>query len=531
MSSLITVRPSGSGQASDPLLPKAVGDLKHKAQHIKKFRGYMIALETYRPSGKTGARAILVALFLGIPLAAMLGYGLAWAQGHAHGFVASAICALLASLVIGIVFVTLADQARSRNVQGNTIGASLLLICLFGVRWWHAEHIPGDALWSLMQAAPVTAWFPRLLGALMEALPVAGMSMILVRSQANAPFSEAASQWAIKSMQGELWAGSVSAPQLMAGLQAQGASLLSSMPRAAEYAAAPLASVWRTVEVLGYWVEADAASRWLTVKIKTHERGDSGKIKVSSEDVVAHWHVEVDAYLAVNACLEGTSAPGQHAEAAQKMAAEPDPTPVELQPALAALQAEQYGSCLSLAQAHCQHPDPAVRADAWRMCGMSSSRLSRWTEAFDHYHHLFELEGHAFNALQLATTSVMAGELLRGEAWFAKAVELNERDSEMPPARLRTAYLSALENAGEYEAATRHLDWLAQGYMAMRITDDTFVWTRGFPFFAEFLRKSQHLLSHALTGADLKAWYERMAASLDEEGQAMLASHVLTIQA
>lgn len=164
------------------------------------------------------------------------------------------------------------------------------------------------------------------------------------------------------------------------------------------------------------------------------------------------------------------------------------------------------------------------------MCGVSLSRLSRWHEAFDHYHHLFELEDNAFNALQLATTSVMAGELLRGEAWFAKAVELNTQDSEMPPARLRTVYLSALENAGEYEASAPHLDWLAQGYMAMRITDDTFVWARGFPFFAEFLRKSQHLLSHALQGQDLKAWYERMAESLDEEGRAMVATHVTTIQ-
>jgi hypothetical protein len=471
-------------------------------------------------------------VFAGLPLAAALGYGLAWAQSHAHGAIASVICAALAALLTGIVFISLADQARSRNVLANTLAASALLICLFAVRWWRAEQLPGEALWSLMQAAPASAWFADLLGALLEAVALGAVAMIMVRSQARAPFSDAAHQWAIKSMQGELWAGSASGPQVLAGLQAQGVSLLLSMPRAAEYAAAPIASVWRTVEVLGHWVEADEPSRWLTVKVKTHERTDAGKIKVSSDNVVEYWAVSSDEYLAVNHVLEGTATPLAQPEPEQP-GAEDDarPTPIELEPALAAMQAEQYGVCVSLAQAHCQHPDEAVRADAWRMCAMSLSRMSQWPEAFRHYHQLFELEANAFNALQLATTSVMAGELTRGEAWFAKAVELNAQGHEMPAARLRTAYLSALKNAGEFEAATHHLDWLAQGYMAMRITDDHFVWTRGFPFFSEFLAQSQHLLSHAMPGADMRAWYARMAEALDEDGRRLLSQHVAALPA
>jgi len=489
-------------------------------------------LNTYQPSGQTGPRALLVTLLAGLPLAAALGYGLAWAQSHAHGAIASVICAALASLLTGIVFILLADQARSRNVLANTLAASALLICLLAVRWWHAEQLPGEALWSPMLTEPASAWFADLLGALLESGAIGIFAIFMVRSQARAPFSDVAQQWAIKSMQGELWAGSASGPQVLAGLQAQGVSLLLSMPRAAEFAAAPMASVWRTVEVLGHWVEADAQSRWLAVKVKTHERTDSGKIKVSTDSVVEYWAVTSDEYLAVNHVLEGTATPSVQPESEQP-AADDDarPTPVELAPALAAMQAEQYGVCVSLAQAHCQHPDEAVRADAWRMCAMSLSRMSQWPEAFAHYHHLFELEGNAFNALQLATTSVMAGELTRGEAWFAKAVELNAQGHEMPPARLRTAYLSALKNAGEFEAATRHLDWLAQGYMAMRITDDHFVWTRGFPFFSEFLAQSQQLLSQALPSAELRLWYERMAEALDEEGRRLLSQHVAALPA
>ena len=58
----------------------------------------MQALTTYRPSGHIGARAVLVAIFVGLPAAATLGWGLAWAQSLAHGAIASSICAVLAAL-------------------------------------------------------------------------------------------------------------------------------------------------------------------------------------------------------------------------------------------------------------------------------------------------------------------------------------------------------------------------------------------------------------------------------------------------
>jgi hypothetical protein len=147
----------------------------------------------------------------------------------------------------------------------------------------------------------------------------------MVRSQARAPFSDVAQQWAIKSMQGELWAGSASGPQVLAGLQAQGVSLLLNMPRAAEYAAAPIASVWRTVEVLGHWVESDTQSRWLTVKVKTHERTDSGKIKVSTDSAISTGRVR--SAFRRRRCspdAHGTGArPGGHASRAVRRVREP----------------------------------------------------------------------------------------------------------------------------------------------------------------------------------------------------------------
>ena len=99
----------------------------------------MKELTTYLPSGLIGARAVRVATFVGLPAAAALGWGLAWAQSLAHGAVASSICAVLAALVAGVVFALVADHARSRSVRANTLGALALLACLLLVRWWRAE--------------------------------------------------------------------------------------------------------------------------------------------------------------------------------------------------------------------------------------------------------------------------------------------------------------------------------------------------------------------------------------------------------
>lgn len=491
--------------------------------HIQKMQ----ELTLYRPSGIVGARAVLMAAGVGLPLAAALGYGLAWAQSLAHGAIASSICAVLAALVVAVVFATVADHARSRSVRANTWGALALLACLLLVRWWRAESLPGEALWSAAVSSPVTVWFGAGVGAFLEALFLGVLAVFLCRAQARTPFSESVRQWAVKDMEGELWGDSISAGQVLTGLREQGVSLLLGMPRAAELGAS-VASQWRTVFVQGHWVEADLPSRWLTVKVKTHERGDDGKIKTQAEEVVDHWAVSADDYLAVKNLLEGAIQP-----TADSGAEEPSElsTPTVLQPAVTALEAEQFSVCLGLAQAHCQHPDPEIQADAWRLCALAHARLQHWPQAFDHYHHLFKLEPTTLNALQLATTSVMGGELTRGDAWFDKAAALNDEAREMPPARMRTAYLSALEQAGEFEATLPHLDWLAQGYMAMGITDDHFVWTRGFPFFSEFLGKSHGLLTQVLSGPDLRAWYERMAEKLDEDGQQRLMRHLEALPA
>lgn len=485
-------------------------------------------LTSYTPSGTVGARAITVTILAGIPLSAAAGYALAWAQSLAHGAIASTICALIAAVLVGVVFAVWSEQTRSRSVRANTAGAAFLLACMFIVRWWRAESLPGEALFSLVMQAPIQTWAGDLLGAVLEALPIAAISLTISNDKARTPFSEVANTWAQKDIDGELWLGSGSTAAVKEQLHTQGLPYLLSLSNAV-HTSTPAASQWSTITVTGYRVAADDHACWLSVKVRQHERDAEGKIKSQAEEVLRYWHVTAPEYASIATKFNETGSPNSNdcaeegSEAHQKTAS---PTPTILQPAVTALEAEQYAVCHALAEAHCQHPDASVKADAWRLCALSKAQMGDWAAAFDAYHQLFALEPSSLNALQLATTSVMCGELARGEAWFSKSVELNTQNADTPPAQQRTAYLSALERAGEFEAALPHLDWLARGYMAMGITDDHFVWTRGFPFLSEFLNRSRQLLSQVMPEHEVRAWYARMVDALDEDGQRRVQEHL-----
>src|SRR5690606_4778954 len=202
------------------------------------------------------------------------------------------------------------------------------------------------------------------------------------------------------------------------------------------------------------------------------ERTDSGSIKSTDVPLAESWPVAADDYdiLRTRATTpydisrEAAEAPAAQTPAAPPANPSDTPTPAELEPAIAALEAGNHAAALTMALPHCQHPDAPVRNDAHRLAALCLSRLERWPEAFEHYYALFEHEPSAFNALQLATSSVMAGELLRGQAWFEKADDLNQAARAMAPVELRTGFLSALRQAGEHEACLPHLEWMAGMY-------------------------------------------------------------------
>ena len=264
----------------------------------------------------------------------------------------------------------------------------------------------------------------------------------------------------------------------------------------------------------------DPQARWIDIDLRMYERSAEGKVKHSSMSLLAAGLVPDATFEALHRMPVTT--PESDVQATPSEESE---TPEELQPAVAALEEGRVEACLEAARPHVRSSTPSTQADAWRLCALAHSRLAQWTAAGHGFERLFALEPGTRNALQIATTAVMAQDLARGTHWFERAVEMNTSAQDMPPAKMRTTYLSALAQAGHYDACQEHLEWLAQGYSTMGITDSTFVWMRGFPFFSEFLSKSAELLLHVMPTEQLQQWYEAHLTGVDEAGRAALAVH------
>jgi tetratricopeptide (TPR) repeat protein len=485
------------------------------------------ALPQYTPSGNIPPRAYAVLFLAGLPAAMLMGWLFAIARSHAHGFLSSAICTALCSLAAAVVTHELIRQSHARSTAFAGGASALVITLLLLTRWgftlapldYDFVRLVGSHDWA-DQAAAALGW-------LMEAIGMYLLPVGVAQQVARTPYSATCQAWAKADFKVELlWAHGGDELSVKAALANQGVQGLLDLPVAQHMGLTQAATGWYTLKVSGKLVPEDSDARWLSVALVTHTRDDDGKIKTASTALAEAWPVSAAEYQALVSHAQSEPDGADDNQPNDASDATNNPTPLELQPAVSAMEAGDHTLALGLARAYCQHPTPAVQADAHRLCALSHSGLRQWAEAFDDFHRLFDLEPTALNALQLATTSVMASQVLRGEAWYSRATEINQQSQEMPSPKLCTAYLSALDQAGEHEAAMQQLDWLAQAYQAIKITDDHALWMRGMPFLGEFLRRSLPIVLACKSPQDARAWYEGLGAHLDIAGQSLINQHV-----
>jgi hypothetical protein len=159
--------------------------------------------------------------------------------------------------------------------------------------------------------------------------------------------------------------------------------------------------------------------------------------------------------------------------------------------------------------------------------------MHRYPEAFPYWLALFNQEPSAHNALQLATTSVMCGEVDRGEAWLQKFDQINEQTHELSSVTGRTQFISSLKQSGHMAEALPYVAWVRDVYAHVRITDSHLLYMRGIPFFSSFLEVTLPVLRANMPDEAIVEWYGALSGQLDEQGEAQLAQWLqsLTVKA
>jgi hypothetical protein len=209
-------------------------------------------------------------------------------------------------------------------------------------------------------------------------------------------------------------------------------------------------------------------------------------------------------------------------------AAQHVPTPPELQSAVEDLEAGRYQAALDAAAPHMSASRFGLRIDALRLAGLANARLEKWSDSRQCWLRLYTDVPTARHALEVATSSVMAGEVARGEQWVAKALELNSAEPTVPGITILTNFLTALTQTGQMKVAFPYLEQVKECYESLSITDSHFLWTRGVPFFETFLEKSAVIVRAVLDPEQAHAWYASMLPRLDENGRQQLSEWLRT---
>lgn len=498
----------------------------------------------YTPSGKFSWQSPLKVLLYGIPGAALLGCLYALLLHYSPSLIAI-FGLMLFSVFSGVMCCMVLKAAHSRSRLFNGLAGGFLGFVMLWVHWalWMrmgfdqgpklADHFitSGPTGWvsilillsqRLRELEPerfMVNWLPLLW--FIEAATLVWLPALIAKMQAADPYSETAHAWAEDDINGELWWDGGMSSELPSRLEEEGVDFLCRRPRAVEIGT-PVASQWWTIGVKGQKVASDPAARWITISVIEQKRDENGKVKSTRTPVVVNWIIDATDYARL----------AEHMASTSNFAVTPDtPTPTTLDAAVAAMQADKFSEAIELADPLRNHPEPALRADTLRLTALCLARLEKWEKAFDEYHALFAIERSALNALQLATTSVMADELARGQVWFERASQINIDTEEMPWPTLHTNFLSALGNADQWAAGLPHIEWLRDMYQSVAISDDHFLFMRDMPFLSVFFEKSLPVLQASMNRQEVIAWYAAMAPHLDAEGQEKIANWLSSLRA
>lgn len=486
----------------------------------------------YQPSGRVPATLLPLSL-----LACLAILPCAWVYAWALGGIPIVLGVLLAfgySACLGFIARTLATCAKVRNPGWMARTGILLALAGWYAQWafWLAMLVAGksgaaagEGLRLALDAALDPAGMFVLAsdiatngGIQIRKAVVPGFIVALIwlgelamhlmlpslmgRMRAEEPFCEKSLAWADSQVVEGRFAllGSEEVARLMADPALLPVLLVPLAADAPDYA-----------ELTLYRCQASDAYASLT-NITSHP-GDHGRPERKKEALVAYLRLPgIDPDALVKSLMEGrdTDAPPADAER---------PVAPELAPALGFLQHGAYEQACAAAVARIASDTPAVQADALRICALSCSGLERWPEAAGHWEALFAHEPSAHNALQLATSSVMAGALAQGVDWAEQAAALNARTREMTMLEIWIGFVTALGRAGQERAALPYLDKIRQVYAELGTTDATILYTRRIPFFSAFLDNTRPLVQAALDDEQGRHWYAALLPSLDANGK------------
>lgn len=202
-----------------------------------------------------------------------------------------------------------------------------------------------------------------------------------------------------------------------------------------------------------------------------------------------------------------------------------------LEPAQEKFKAEDFKAARELAAAYTEDPRPRLSREARKLVALSLFREGRYAESSALFEKLADGSNLPSDWFNLTTASTLGGDVKKGSASFDNAVSYykhhgKQEDLSIP--NMTFYYMQCLKDVGQFERAFEQLKYLGNIYRELVITDSTFLWLRGVPFFEHTIDAAKGILSQ-IDSSVARLWVESLREKVDGDGKSYL-SKVLSEQ-
>ena len=193
----------------------------------------------------------------------------------------------------------------------------------------------------------------------------------------------------------------------------------------------------------------------------------------------------------------------------------------ELESAWQDFQKENFGAAIEKANNYNNNQNPKIRFEANKLIGLGNFRLGNFKDAQLIFEKLTYKSNDPDDWFNLVTSSTLSGDIDKGKSAFDKSIEIykkNGKRENLSIPNMMFYYMQCLKDVSRYELAFEQLEGLRKIYSELKITDSTFLYLRGVPFFEHTIDASEDIFKNMDIDKSCK-WLDEFKQEVDNEGK------------
>lgn len=182
---------------------------------------------------------------------------------------------------------------------------------------------------------------------------------------------------------------------------------------------------------------------------------------------------------------------------------------------------EKFEKSIERAEKYLNDPNTKIVLEAKKVIGLSLFRQTKYSESELIFQEISEQSENPDDWFNLTTSATLNKNVELSERAFYKSIELYKQkgtQENLSIPNMHYYYMQGLRDIGEFEKSFLHFKKMKEFYSKFVITDSTFLYMRGMPFFEHFLESSKLILKN-INSENVKKELTNLKSKVDEYGK------------